>query len=50
MTVGMSIRSAAMMWAGTVLSQPGSMTMASKRCACTIISIESAMSSRLGRG
>ena len=47
---GMSSRAAAMSMPGMILSQPGMSTMASKWWACTTISMESAMRSRLGRG
>ena len=49
MTVGMLIRRAAIRWAGSILSQLLSITMASKRWPSTMSSTVSAMASRLGR-
>ena len=46
--VGMFRRMAAMSMPGTILSQLGMQTMASKQWAATIVSTQSAMSSRLG--
>ena len=47
-TVGMLSRAAAMSMPGTILSQLGTMTRASKAWAMAMVSIESAMSSRVG--
>ena len=46
--VGMFARAAPINIPGTILSQLGMHTIASKQCACTIVSTESAMSSRDG--
>ncbi len=46
--VGMLQRSAPMIMPGTILSQFGMQTMPSNRCALTIVSTQSATSSRLG--
>ena len=48
--VGIFSRMAAISIPGTILSQPGSMTMASNWWASIMYSMESAMISRLGRG
>ena len=48
-TVGMLQRMAPMSMPGTILSQLGMQTMPSKQWACSIVSTESAMISRLGR-
>jgi hypothetical protein len=45
-TAGRSTRASAISAPGTVLSQPTRQTSASKSCACTISSIESAITSR----
>ena len=46
--VGMFARAAPISIPGTILSQLGMHTIASKQCACTIVSTESAISSREG--
>jgi hypothetical protein len=46
--VGMSQRKTAMSMPGMILSQLGMQMSASKRCACTIVSTQSAISSRDG--
>ncbi len=48
-TVGTSTRSAPISMPGTILSQLGMQRSASSWCACIIVSIESAISSRDGR-
>ncbi|CAB5022732.1 unannotated protein [freshwater metagenome] len=48
-TLATSIRAAAMIIAGMLLSHPASVTMPSSRSACITVSTESAMTSRLTR-